>query len=74
MLWEVDIYPAPGEPDRLGAAAASAARELGLADRLEVVAAHGFLIEGPLDAQQADHIARSLLVDSVVELLRGRGG
>ena len=34
MLWEIDIHPAEGQPDRAGDAIAAAARELGLADEL----------------------------------------
>ncbi len=67
MLWEVDIYPAAGEPDRAGSAVAAAAAELGLADRLRVAAAHGYLIQGALGEAQVGRIARELLVDSVVE-------
>ena len=67
MLWEIDIYPAPGEPDRSGAAVATAAADLGLADELDVAAAHAFLIQGNLNEHQAQRIARELLADSVVE-------
>jgi phosphoribosylformylglycinamidine synthase len=75
MLWEVDIYPAPGEPDRTGASVAAAAAELGLADRLRVAASHGYLIQGALEQAQVDRIARELLSDSVVERsLVGRQG
>ena len=67
MLWEIDIYPAQGQSDRTGSAAAAAAAELGLADGLRIVAAHGYLIEGPLDEQQATRIACELLADSIAE-------
>jgi phosphoribosylformylglycinamidine synthase subunit PurSL len=68
MLWEVDIYPASGEPDRAGLAVAAAAKELGLAqDALLIVASHGYLLQGALDEQQVGRIARELLVDNVVE-------
>ena len=46
MLWEIDIHPAEGEPDRAGERVASAARELGIADNLQVAAARGYLIHG----------------------------
>ena len=49
MLWEVDIYPAPGEPDRASLAVKTAAAELGLGEHLGVVAAHGYLLQGKLD-------------------------
>ncbi len=67
MLWEVDIYPIASEPDRAGAAVAAAAWELGLARSLRVAAARGFLVQGPANRDQADRIARELLVDAVVE-------
>ncbi|MGD9721396.1 MAG: phosphoribosylformylglycinamidine synthase subunit PurL [Pirellulales bacterium] len=67
MLWEVDIYPAPGEPDRASAEVTSAAAELSLGAPLRVVAGHGFLIQGPLAQTQLERIARELLVDGTVE-------
>jgi phosphoribosylformylglycinamidine synthase len=67
MLWEVDIYPAPGEPDRASLAVRTAATELGLGEHLGLVAAHGYLLQGTLDEGQLGRIARELLVDGVVE-------
>ncbi len=37
MLWEIDIYPAPGQPDRLGMEVAANAAELGIASGLKVI-------------------------------------
>jgi phosphoribosylformylglycinamidine synthase II len=68
MLWEIDIHPAEGQPDRAGERVAAAARELGLADNLQVAAARGFLIQGTsLDQPSIERLANELLVDSVVE-------
>lgn len=67
MLWEVDIYPAAGQPNRAASAAESAATELGLPGGIFVSAATGYLIQGDLDEHQVARIARELLVDSVVE-------
>jgi phosphoribosylformylglycinamidine synthase subunit PurSL len=67
MLWEVDIYPAAGQPDRNAAGVAQAAADLGLAAGLRIAAAGGYLIDGTLDSRQVERIARELLVDSVVE-------
>ena len=67
MLWEVDIYPAPGEPDRAAEAVRAAAKELGLAGALEVASAHGYLIQGALDQRQVGQLAQELLADGVVE-------
>ena len=41
MLWQVDIYPAEGQPDLAGRRLAADAADLGLADNLRVTAAHG---------------------------------
>ena len=67
MLWEVDIYPAPGQPDLLGRPVATAAAELGLADDLAVSAARGYLIQADWDRCQAERVALELLADRVVE-------
>ncbi len=67
MLWEVDIYPAAGRPNRAAERVASNAADMGLASNLHVVAAHGFLLQGELDRAQVERIARELLVDHVVE-------
>jgi len=67
MLWEVDIYPAHGQPDLMARRVAAAAAELGLAKGLTVVAARGYLIQGRLDREQVARLARELLADGVVE-------
>src|SRR5450755_505818 len=68
MLWEIDIHPAAGEPDRSAARIAAAARELGLVDGLCVGAARGFLIQGvSIDRDQVERLANQLLADLVVE-------
>jgi len=67
MLWEVDIYPAPGQPDLMARRVAAAAVELGLAQDLAVAAARGYLIQGTLDGNEVARIARELLADGVVE-------
>ena len=67
MLWEIDIYPAPGCRDRLAEAAAEEAAELHLADALQVRAAHGYLISGRLDRREAERLADELLADATVE-------
>jgi phosphoribosylformylglycinamidine synthase II len=67
MLWEIDIYPAPGQPDRLAQQVAADARDLGLARDLNVTSASGYLIQGPLDEQQIQRLADALFVDRIVE-------
>ena len=68
MLWEIDIHPAKGQPDRAGERVASAARELGIADGLRVAAARGYLIQGEsLQRADVERLAGELLADHVVE-------
>ena len=66
-LWEVDIYPAPGQVDLAARSLAADAADIGLADGLALSAAYGYLIEGRLDGQQAADLAEQLLVDRVVQ-------
>ncbi|MFZ5833277.1 MAG: phosphoribosylformylglycinamidine synthase subunit PurL [Planctomycetota bacterium] len=67
MLWEVDIVPAEGQPDIAARQVTASAADLGIADGLTVAAARGFLIEGDLQADQVEVLARELLSDPVVE-------
>ena len=67
MLWQIDIYPADGQPDIAAKKAATDARDLGVATDLSVASAHGYLIQGDLTAEQAQRIADQLLADRVVE-------
>ncbi len=67
MLWEVDIYPAPGQPDLLGRQVAAAAAELGLAENLQIAAARCYLIQADWQQAQIDRVTLELLTDRVVE-------
>ena len=67
MLWEIDIYPAPGQPDRLGMEVATNAAELGIASGLKGASATGYLIQGPLEHAQVERLARELFADGVIE-------
>jgi phosphoribosylformylglycinamidine synthase II len=67
MLWEIDVYPAPGQPDRLALQVAADAEELGIARDLKISAAAGYLIQGNLDRQQVEALANELFTDRVVE-------
>ena len=66
MLWEVDIYPARGQPDLAAEAMADEAHDLGL-ESLQLLTGRGYLIEGQLDRSQVQQIAEQLLADRVVE-------
>ena len=64
MLWEIDIHPADGQPDRAGERVASAAREFRIADNLHVAAARGFLFQGKsLQREDVERLAGELLAD-----------
>ena len=68
MLWEIDIHPADGEPDRAAERVAAAARELGLAENLRVATARGYLLQGSsLSRASMERLASGLLADTVVE-------
>ncbi len=67
MLWEVDIYPAEGQPDLIAGQVAASAADLGIAEDLSVQSARGYLVQGNLDRPQVARIARELLADRVVE-------
>ncbi|MEM6469068.1 MAG: phosphoribosylformylglycinamidine synthase subunit PurL [Planctomycetota bacterium] len=66
-LWQIDIYPTEAEVDREGARTTEEVQELGLGDHVPVVFARGFLVQGDLDAGQAESLAGRLLADSVTE-------
>ncbi len=67
MLWEVDIYPAKGQPDLGAEQVAASAAHLGVAEGLTVASARGYLIQGDLTQAQVARLADELLADSVVE-------
>ena len=66
-LWEIDIYPAPGQVDLLGQGLAADAIDLGFGNHLAIEIGRGFLLQGDLTQQQVDRLARELLADHVVE-------
>ena len=71
MLWEIDILPRPGQPDRAAQRLAHAARHLQLAGSLEVASARGFLLQSEyLGGEDLATLACELLADPVVETAR----
>ncbi|MCU0708019.1 MAG: phosphoribosylformylglycinamidine synthase subunit PurL [Pirellula sp.] len=66
-LWQVDIRSAEGQPDALGSHAESSARELGIADHLQVTGIHGFLLQGTLEFPQVQEIAKRYLADPIAQ-------
>ncbi len=67
MLWEIDIYPADGQPDRDAARIAAEAADLGIAEDARINTAQGYLIQGRLDREQITRLVAELLADQVVE-------
>ncbi|HYO25796.1 MAG TPA: AIR synthase-related protein [Lacipirellulaceae bacterium] len=68
MLWEIDLHPRHGLPDREAAGVAADAAALGLGEGVSVAAARGYLVEGPhLDQDAVERLARELFCDPVVE-------
>jgi len=66
-LWQVEIRSQAEEHDHLAQAIVRAALDLRLPQPPRVRAAHGYLLEGDLDAAVVETIARRLLVDGVTE-------
>jgi phosphoribosylformylglycinamidine synthase subunit PurSL len=66
-LWEIDIHPADGQPDLMGRQVISEALAMGLGSELAITAAHGYLIEGELSADEIKVAAKRLLSDPVTE-------
>lgn len=66
-LWEVDVFPATGQPDLVVDEIAATAADLALDDVRPCAAAHGYLIEGTLNRDEVQQLARELLADAIVE-------
>ena len=66
-IWQIDILPVAGNPDRLAEDILSDASDIGLPADLKIESARTFLVQGNLTQQQAQQIADQLLVEPVVE-------
>ena len=66
-IWQIDLFPVAGNPDRLAEDVLSDAADLGLPPTLKIRSARTFLVQGNLVQQQAQEIADRLLVEPVVE-------
>jgi phosphoribosylformylglycinamidine synthase len=67
MLWHLQIEPAAGRADLEGQRIAAEAVDLGLPGPWRIAASRGFLVEGPLGADDLRRAAALVLVDPVVE-------
>ncbi len=67
MLWQIDIFPVDGQPNRLSIEVLDNARDLRIDQSLAIDASRGFLIQGPISAEQVAELTAKLLVEPVVE-------
>ena len=49
VLWQIEISPDAGQPDRLARNILADAKDLGISASLSLSASRGFLVQGPLD-------------------------
>ncbi len=75
QLWQIDLRPAPGQPDRMAAEKLASAHDLQLSSSLRIQSSRGFLLQGNLDQSTINKIAVDLLAEPVVETYQiGRPG
>ncbi|MDD3468947.1 MAG: phosphoribosylformylglycinamidine synthase subunit PurL [Thermoguttaceae bacterium] len=72
-LWEVDIFPRPGQPDFVAGRVISEIRDLQIAgldttNDFTVKAGFGYLVQGNLTLEQVQQLASKLFADAVVEV------
>ncbi|MBC7352517.1 MAG: phosphoribosylformylglycinamidine synthase subunit PurL [Thermogutta sp.] len=67
MLWEVDIYPAPGQPDVVAEQVRHDGLDLGIHGAWQAAAGRGYLVEGDFTLAQMQRLAEELFADPVVE-------
>ncbi|MDO4551092.1 MAG: phosphoribosylformylglycinamidine synthase subunit PurL [Planctomycetia bacterium] len=72
MLWEIDIYPKKSEKDNLAEEVMAEIFALGLVPETErqnigVRTGRGYLLQGDLNREEVEKIAKNLLADMVVE-------
>ena len=66
-LYQVEIHPADGYPDRSAERVLSGMREAGIGESATAKTAHGFLVQGRLSIEQVSELASQVLSDSVVQ-------
>jgi phosphoribosylformylglycinamidine synthase len=67
QLWQIDIFPVEGQPNRLAIEVLDNAKDLRIDSTLSVDAARGFLIQGAITKEQISQLTSDLLVEPVVE-------
>lgn len=66
-LWEIDVLPSAGRQDLTGVNLANEARDLGLDAGAQIVASHGFLLQGDVSEGQVNQAATQLLADVITQ-------
>ena len=66
-LWQIDIFPVDGQPNRLAIEVLDNAKDLRIDSSLSIDAARGFLIQGAITKEQIAELTVKLLVEPVVE-------
>lgn len=66
-IWQIEISPVVGQPDRLADVVADSARDMQLDTSFQVYAAKGFLLQGDLTRNDIEQLTKNLLVEPVVE-------
>lgn len=67
MIWQIDVQPTAGFPDRLASEVLEDVHWFGLPDDLVLRSSRAFLIQGNLQAADAQHLAEHFLAEPVVE-------
>jgi phosphoribosylformylglycinamidine synthase len=67
MLWQIDIVPAPGQPDLEARRVAADAHDLGIATHVTLHASRGYLVQTDADRAAVQRLADELFADGVVE-------
>ncbi|MEL7500193.1 MAG: phosphoribosylformylglycinamidine synthase subunit PurL [Planctomycetota bacterium] len=67
VIWQIEIAPAGGQPDRLALEVTDSANDMQLDAKFRVAAARGFLVQGDLTESDIAELAKNLLVEPVVE-------
>ena len=70
MLWQIYVYPQPGQPDLEASRVADEVRELRIGPVGDIRSARGYLIEGNLQRQDVERLGREVLADPVTESFR----
>ncbi|HMP78806.1 MAG TPA: phosphoribosylformylglycinamidine synthase subunit PurS, partial [Pirellulaceae bacterium] len=74
-VWQVELWAADGFPDRLALAAKEAIQDLNLGLTPTIMAAKGFLVEGPFEESEVRSMAQEYLAEPIVHRVRsGRCG